>query len=163
MCLRVILIIKKMLLSIPETVWLRLIDYLGFPGLCKLREVNKTIRDKIDYDIFFLYKRVEGKQDTELSKYSGYTTPDDYRSRIMICIVALYSINMTNVYSKTSDRITNNNCNGGNNSLTFNFKMNKELKFLENKLDKSAALIEKRKWKNIHKEIKRFKKTDKRS
>jgi len=42
-------------------------------------------------------------------------------------------------------------------------KMNKELKFLENKLDKSAALIEKRKWKNIHKEIKRFKRTDKRS
>ena len=61
-----------MLLSIPETVWLRLIDYLGFPGLCKLREVNKTIRDKIDYDIFFLYKRVEGKLDTQLSEYLNY-------------------------------------------------------------------------------------------
>lgn len=68
------------------------------------------------------------KNNIELSKYSGYTTPDDYRSRIMICIVALYSINMTDVYSKTSDRITNNECNGGTNAVTFNFKMNNQLK-----------------------------------
>ena len=61
-----------MLLNFPETVWLRLIDYLGFPGLCKLRAINKTIRDKIDYDIFFIYKRFEGKQDTELSEYLNY-------------------------------------------------------------------------------------------
>ena len=61
-----------MLLSIPETVWLILVDYLGFPGLCKLREVNKTLKDKIDYDIFLIYKRFEGKQDTELSEYLNY-------------------------------------------------------------------------------------------
>ena len=61
-----------MLLSIPETVWIRLIDYLGFPGSCQLRAINKSLREKIDYDIFFLYKRVEGKQDTELSKYLNY-------------------------------------------------------------------------------------------
>ena len=58
-----------MLLSIPETGWISVIDFLGFPDLCKLREVSKTLRDKIDYDIFFLYKRFEGKQDTELSDY----------------------------------------------------------------------------------------------
>ena len=42
-----------MFLNIPETVWLKLIDYIGFPGLCKLREINNTLRDKIDYDIQF--------------------------------------------------------------------------------------------------------------
>ena len=60
-----------MLHSTPETVWLILIDYIGF-GLCKLREVNKTLRDKIDYDIFFLYKRFEGKIDTQISQYLNY-------------------------------------------------------------------------------------------
>ena len=63
---------NKMLLSIPETAWIRVIDYLGFPGSCKLREVNKSLKDKIDNDIFLLYKRVEGKKDTELSKYLNY-------------------------------------------------------------------------------------------
>ena len=58
-----------MLLSIPETAWISVLDFLGFPDSCKLREVSKTLRDKIDYDIFFLYKRFEGKQDTELSDY----------------------------------------------------------------------------------------------
>ena len=61
-----------MLLSFPETVWLRLIDYLGFPVLCKLREVNNPLRKKIDYDIFLIYKRFEGKLDTQLSEYLNY-------------------------------------------------------------------------------------------
>ena len=61
-----------MLLSIPETALVRVIDYLGFPGSCQLRAINKLLRDKIDNDIFLLYKRVEGKQDTELSKYLNY-------------------------------------------------------------------------------------------
>ena len=61
-----------MLLSIPETAWIRVIDYIGFPELCQLREINKYLRDKIDKDIFLLYKRVEGKQDTELSDYLNH-------------------------------------------------------------------------------------------
>ena len=63
---------KKMLLNFPETVWVKLIDYLDIVGLCKLREVNNSLRKKIDYDIFFIYKRFEGKQDTELSEYLNY-------------------------------------------------------------------------------------------
>jgi ribosome biogenesis GTPase len=35
-------------------------------------------------------------------------------------------------------------------------KMHKELKYLESRLDESARSIEKKKWKSIHKEIKRF-------
>lgn len=61
-----------MLLSIPETAWIRLIDYLGFPDSCQLRGVNKYLREKIDKDIFYIYKRVEGKQDTQLSDYLNY-------------------------------------------------------------------------------------------
>ena len=40
-----------MLLSIPETAWIRVIDYLGFPGSCQLRAINKSLKEKIDYDI----------------------------------------------------------------------------------------------------------------
>jgi hypothetical protein len=61
-----------MLISIPETVWIRLIDYLGFPESCKLRCVNKYLRGKIDKDIFYIYKKIEGKKDTELSDYLNY-------------------------------------------------------------------------------------------
>ena len=61
-----------MLLSIPETIWIRLIDYIGFPDSCKLRAVNKYLRGKIDKDIFYIYKRVEGEKDTELSDYLNY-------------------------------------------------------------------------------------------
>ncbi len=41
-------------------------------------------------------------------------------------------------------------------------KLNKELIYLESKIDQNAALIEKRKWKNIHKEARRMKKFGKR-
>ena len=61
-----------MLLSIPETAWIILVDYIGFPELCQLREINKSLRDKIDQDIFYIYKKVEGKKDTELSEYLNY-------------------------------------------------------------------------------------------
>ena len=61
-----------MLLSIPETAWIILVDYIGFPDLCQLRAINKSIRNKIDQDIFYIYKKIEGKKDTELSEYLNY-------------------------------------------------------------------------------------------
>jgi hypothetical protein len=58
-----------MLDSIPQTAWIRLIDYLGFYETCLLRRLNREIRDRIDEDIFHIYKRIEGKQDLNLSRY----------------------------------------------------------------------------------------------
>ena len=58
-----------MLESIPQTAWTRLIDYLGFYDACQLRKLNRKIKDRIDTDIYHIYKRIEGKQDMNLSRY----------------------------------------------------------------------------------------------
>ena len=58
-----------MLDSIPQTAWIRLIDYLGFYDTCKLRIINKDLRDKIDEDIFYIYKLFEGKRNDKISNY----------------------------------------------------------------------------------------------
>lgn len=61
-----------MLLSVPETVWIRVIKYLQLNDLCKLRLLNSVIRKKIDNDIFYIYKGIEGKKDIELSRYLNH-------------------------------------------------------------------------------------------
>jgi len=58
-----------MLDSIPQPAWIRLIDYLGLIDACQLRQINRSIKDRIDNDIFQVYKRIEGKQDVDLSEY----------------------------------------------------------------------------------------------
>ena len=58
-----------MLDSFPQTAWTRLIDYLGFYDACQLRKLNRKIKDRIDTDIYYIYKRIEGKQDMNLSRY----------------------------------------------------------------------------------------------
>lgn len=58
-----------MLESIPQTAWIQVIDYLGFKESCQLRKISRSIRDRVDKDIFYIYKRIEGKKDIELSNY----------------------------------------------------------------------------------------------
>ena len=82
-----------MLLSILETVWLRLIDYLGFPVLCKLR-VNNSLRKKIDYDIFFIYKRFEGKL---MQNYLNILTIKLYIQELHLNKVDVPRLNFINV------------------------------------------------------------------
>lgn len=60
-----------MLEVIPQTAWIRVLDYLGFIDSCQLRNINKSIKDRIDEDIFYIYKRVEGKPDP-VSEYLNY-------------------------------------------------------------------------------------------
>ena len=57
---------------IPQTAWIIVLDYLGFFGSCQLRKISKPIRDRVDKDIFWIYKQLEGKKDTELSNYLNY-------------------------------------------------------------------------------------------
>lgn len=57
---------------IPQTAWIRVLSYLGFFGSCQLRKISKSIRDRVDKDIFWIYKQLEGKKDTELSNYLNH-------------------------------------------------------------------------------------------
>jgi len=61
-----------MLESIPQTAWISVIDNLGLIETCQLRTLNTSIRDRIDEDIFYIYKRIEGKKDDVLSDYLNY-------------------------------------------------------------------------------------------
>ena len=58
-----------MLERIPQTAWIRIMDYLGFTNTCQLRTLNKSIRDRVEEDIFYIYKRIEGKKDDLISNY----------------------------------------------------------------------------------------------
>lgn len=58
-----------MLNSIPQPAWIRIIDYLGLKETCKIRKLDKSIKNRIDNDIYYIYKRFEGKQDNDLTSY----------------------------------------------------------------------------------------------
>ena len=58
-----------MLDSIPKPAWTILIDYLGLKDSCQLRILSKSIRNRIDEDIYHIYKRIEGKPDMCLTSY----------------------------------------------------------------------------------------------
>ena len=58
-----------MLNELPHTAWLIVLDHLGFIDACQLRKINSQTKDRIEETIFQVYKRIEGKQDVELSEY----------------------------------------------------------------------------------------------
>ena len=58
-----------MLESIPQTAWIRVLDYLGLTDSCHLRTLNKSIKDRVEEDIFYIYKRIEGKKDDVISEF----------------------------------------------------------------------------------------------
>ena len=47
-------------------------DYLGLTDSCQLRRLNKSIKDRVEEDIFYIYKRIEGKKDEVMSNYLKY-------------------------------------------------------------------------------------------
>ena len=57
---------------IPQTAWIRVLAYLGFKDSCQLRKISKPIRERVDKDILWIYKQLEGKKDTELSNYLNH-------------------------------------------------------------------------------------------
>lgn len=55
-----------MLTELPHTAWLKLADHLGIYSTCFLRNVNKSIKHRVDDTIFQIYINKQGENDTKL-------------------------------------------------------------------------------------------------
>lgn len=59
-----------MLLELPHTAWLMVLNHLGLFGSCRLRQVHKSIKTRMEDTVRQLYKGLEGQQYNNMATLS---------------------------------------------------------------------------------------------
>jgi|SaaInlStandDraft_2_1057019.scaffolds.fasta_scaffold63812_2 hypothetical protein len=53
-----------MLYELPHPVWIQLMNHLGFYNMCFIRNVSKSVKDRVDDTMLQVYNKIQGKNDT---------------------------------------------------------------------------------------------------
>lgn len=63
---------SNILKEIPHTAWIILLNHLGLYNTCLLRNINKSIKYRVDQTLRQVYSRIEGKCDYNMYNYLDF-------------------------------------------------------------------------------------------
>jgi len=55
--------------KLPHTVWIQLMDHLGFYYMCFIRNISKSVKNRVDSTMLQIYNKIQGKKDPFMTNY----------------------------------------------------------------------------------------------